>query len=77
MATVQKWIDTGISMELMFNLNEGVYFPDEPDRAIKAKDIFDTLILAWQEGCKAVYYVRTVQRDSFKETDDGCVACAN
>lgn len=76
-ATVQKWIDTGISMELMFNLNEGVYFPDEPDRAIKAKDIFDTLILAWQEGCKAVYYVRTVQRDSFKEADDGCVACAN
>lgn len=76
-ATVQQWIDTGISMELMFNLNEGVYFPDEPDRTIKAKDIFDTLILAWQEGCKAVYYVRTVQRDSFKEADDGCVACAN
>ena len=23
-------------------LNEGVYFPDEPDRAIVAKDIFDT-----------------------------------
>ncbi|HAO13363.1 MAG TPA: ribonucleotide reductase large subunit, partial [Planktothrix sp. UBA8407] len=76
-AIVQQWIDTGISMELMFNLNEGVYFPDEPDRTIKAKDIFDTLILAWQLGCKAVYYVRTVQRDSFKEADDGCVACAN
>ncbi|CUR34387.1 Ribonucleoside-diphosphate reductase subunit alpha [Planktothrix tepida PCC 9214] len=76
-ATVQQWIDTGISMELMFNLNEGIYFPDEPDRTIKAKDIFDTLILAWQQGCKAVYYVRTVQRDSFKEADDSCVACAN
>ncbi|VXD23372.1 Ribonucleoside-diphosphate reductase subunit alpha [Planktothrix serta PCC 8927] len=76
-ATVQQWIDTGISMELMFNLNEGIYFPDEPDRTLKAKDIFDTLILAWQQGCKAVYYVRTVQRDSFKEADDGCVACAN
>ena len=25
-------------------LNEGVYFPDEPDRAIVAKDIFDTII---------------------------------
>jgi hypothetical protein len=23
-------------------LNEGVYFPDEPDRTFKAKDIFDT-----------------------------------
>lgn len=76
-ATVQQWIDTGISMELMFNLNEGIYFPDEPDRAIKAKDIYETLVLAWQKGCKAVYYVRTVQRDSFKEADDSCVACAN
>ncbi|MBD2485372.1 ribonucleoside-diphosphate reductase subunit alpha [Planktothrix sp. FACHB-1365] len=76
-ATVQQWIDTGISMELMFNLNEGIYFPDEPDRTLKAKDIFDILILAWQEGCKAVYYVRTVQRDSFKEADDSCAACAN
>ncbi|MBE9142098.1 ribonucleoside-diphosphate reductase subunit alpha [Planktothrix mougeotii] len=76
-ATVQQWIDTGISMELMFNLNEGIYFPDEPDRTLKAKDIFDTLILAWQQGCKAVYYVRTVQRDSFKETDDSCASCAN
>ncbi len=76
-ATIQKWIDTGISMELMFNLNEGIYFPDEPERAIKAKDIFDTLVLAWQEGCKAVYYVRTVQRDSFQETSEDCAACAN
>ena len=76
-ATVQQWIDTGISMELMFNLNEGIYFPDEPDRAIKAKDIYETLVLAWKKGCKAVYYVRTVQRDSFKEADDSCVACAN
>ncbi|MEL7038812.1 MAG: ribonucleoside-diphosphate reductase subunit alpha [Cyanobacteria bacterium J06592_8] len=76
-ATIQKWIDTGISMELIFNLNQGIYFPEEPERSIKAKDIFDTLVLAWQEGCKAIYYIRTVQRDSFKETDDTCTACAN
>lgn len=76
-ATMQQWIDTGISMELMFNLNQGIYFPEEPDRCIKAKDIFDTLMAAWERGCKAVYYVRTVQRDSFKEADDTCVACAN
>jgi ribonucleoside-diphosphate reductase alpha chain len=73
-ATIQQWIDTGISMELLFNLNQGVYFPDEPDRAIKAKDIFATLVQAWKKGCKAIYYVRIVQRDSFKEE---CTACAN
>jgi ribonucleoside-diphosphate reductase alpha chain len=77
-ATMQKWIDTGISMELIFNLNAGVYFPDEPDRSLKAKDIFDTLMLAWKEGCKAIYYIRTVQRDDFKESsENGCVSCAN
>jgi ribonucleotide reductase alpha subunit len=77
-ATMQKWIDTGISMELIFNLNAGVYFPDEPERSLTAKDIFDTLILAWESGCKAIYYIRTVQRDDFKEsTGDGCVSCAN
>lgn len=70
---IQKWIDTGISMELLFNLNEGVY---GPERSLKAKDIFETLLMAWQLGCKAVYYVRTVQRDDFKESSD-CVSCAN
>lgn len=73
-ATIQQWIDTGISMELVFNLNQGVYFPDEPERTIKAKDIFNILMMAWEKGCKAVYYVRFVQKDSFKEE---CSACAN
>ncbi|GAB4539251.1 MAG: ribonucleoside-diphosphate reductase subunit alpha [Pleurocapsa sp.] len=76
-ATIQQWIDTGISMELLFNLNKGVYFSDEPERFLKAKDIFETLVMAWEEGCKAVYYIRTVQKDDFKESSDGCVACAN
>ena len=76
-ATMQQWIDTGISMELLFNLNQGVYFPDEPQRAVKAKDIYETLVMAWKEGCKAVYYVRTVQKDDFKEKSEACVACAN
>ena len=76
-ATMQQWIDTGISMELLFNLNQGVYFPEEPERAVKARDIFETLMMAWSEGCKAVYYVRTVQKDDFKELNEGCAACAN
>ncbi len=76
-AEMQKWIDTGISMELLFNLNQGVYFPDEPNRALTAKDIYETLVLAWESGCKAVYYVRTVQKDNFKESDNSCSSCAN
>ncbi len=76
-ATMQQWIDTGISMELLFNLNQGVYFPEEPERSVKARDIFETLVMAWEEGCKAVYYVRTVQKDDFKESSEGCAACAN
>lgn len=76
-ATMQEWIDTGISMELLFNLNEGVYFPEEPNRCLTAKDIFDTLVMAWELGCKAIYYVRTVQKDNFRESDDSCSSCAN
>lgn len=72
-SVMQKWIDTGISMELLFNLNEGVYYQD---RAISAKDIYETLILAWEQKCKAVYYIRTVQKDSFKEISE-CSSCAN
>ncbi len=76
-AAIQQWIDTGISMELLFNLNKGVYFSDEPEKSLKAKDIYETLLLAWQKGCKAIYYIRTVQKDDFKESNDTCVACAN
>jgi ribonucleoside-diphosphate reductase alpha chain len=76
-STIQKWIDTGISMELVFNLNAGVYFPDEPERSLKAKDIFNTLMLAWESDCKAIYYIRTVQKDAYKDATEGCVSCAN
>lgn len=76
-ATMQQWIDTGISMELLFNLNQGIYFANEPERTLKAKDIFETLVTAWEAGCKAIYYIRTVQKDDFKESSEGCSACAN
>jgi ribonucleoside-diphosphate reductase alpha chain len=76
-ATMQQWIDTGISMELLFNLNEGVYFPEQSERCLTAKDIFDTLVMAWELGCKAIYYIRTVQKDNFKESDNTCSSCAN
>jgi ribonucleoside-diphosphate reductase alpha chain len=34
-------------------------------------------MLAWKKGIKAVYYIRTVQKDDFKESGNECSACAN
>ncbi|TCK05220.1 ribonucleoside-diphosphate reductase subunit alpha [Phorcysia thermohydrogeniphila] len=68
-ATIQKWVDSGISMELLFNLNLG----------IRARDIYETVMLAWEKGIKTIYYVRTIQKDSQQAISkkEECVACAN
>lgn len=67
---IQKWVDTGISMELVFNLNS-------PN--VNAKHIFDCLISAWKKGCKSIYYIRTITKTSATErnSEDACVTCAN
>ena len=68
-STIQKWVDSGISMELLFNLNLG----------IRAKDIYETVMYAWEKGVKTIYYIRTVQKDSEAELSkkEECIACAN
>jgi len=67
-ATIQKWIDQGISFEVLYNLNMD----------IKAKDIYDTLFSAWEKGCKTIYYTRTIQKNSNIMADkEECVSCAN
>lgn len=66
-SAMQKWIDTGISMELLFNLNR-----DEVD----AKYIYDTLMHAWKRGSKAVYYIRSIQKDGSMSEKEECVSCA-
>lgn len=67
-SSIQKWIDQGISMELLYNLNNN----------ITAKDIYDTIFTAWEKKCKTIYYTRTIQKNSnvFNKTED-CVSCAN
>ena len=73
-ATIQRWIDTGISMELVFNLNQDIYSSGQ----ITAKNVYEVLISAWESGCKAIYYVRTIQADHFDyDSNSDCVACAN
>ncbi|MCK5632885.1 ribonucleoside-diphosphate reductase subunit alpha [bacterium] len=65
-ATINKWIDTGISMELVYNLN----------RNITAKEIFETLIQAWQKNIKTIYYTRSIQKDGAVSGKNECSSCA-
>lgn len=65
---IQKWIDQGISFEMVFNLNHG----------ITAKDMYETYFEAWAKGCKTIYYIRTIQQDSSEAAKrEECVSCAN
>ncbi len=67
MSRIGKWITQGVSMELIFDLN----------KEIKAKDIYDTFLTAWKEGCKSVYYIRTIQRNTniINEKEE-CESCS-
>ena len=54
-------------MELLFDLNKN----------IKAKDIFETFLTAWKEGCKSVYYIRTIQKNTNITKDkEECESCS-
>lgn len=66
MAHINKWIDTGISVELIYNLN----------RDIRAKDIYNTIMDAWQKGLKTLYYTRSIQKDGTSAKKEECVSCA-
>ncbi len=64
---LQKYVDTGISMELLFNLNAN----------ITAKDIYQTHLDAWKKGCKAIYYTRSIQKNSnIASEKEECISCA-
>ena len=65
---IQKWIDTGISYELIFNLN----MPN-----INAKYIYECLVDAWEKNIKTIYYVRTIQKDGSSLEKTECISCAN
>lgn len=66
MSRINRWTDTGISIELMYNLN----------RNIKAKDIYDTIFKAWKSDIKTLYYTRTIQKDGSSLEKEECVSCA-
>ena len=67
-STIQKWTDTGISMELIFNLN----LPE-----VNAKYIYETLIDAWKKDTKTVYYIRSIQKNSSDvSAKEECISCS-
>ncbi|MGL5349879.1 MAG: ribonucleoside-diphosphate reductase subunit alpha [Cetobacterium sp.] len=67
MSRIGKWITQGVSMELIFDLNKD----------IRAKDIYDTFMIAWKEGCKSVYYIRTIQKNTnIVNEKEECESCS-
>ena len=66
MSHINKWTDTGVSIELMYNLN----------RNIRAKDIYETIMTAWKKDIKTLYYTRTIQKDGSSMEKSECVSCA-
>lgn len=67
MSRIGKWTTQGVSMELIFDLNKN----------IKAKDIYDTLMTAWKEGCKSIYYIRTIQKNTnIMNEKEECESCS-
>ena len=61
-AALQKYTDTGLSMELIFDMNKPEF---------SAKTVYDTILHAWKKKLKTIYYIRseTVQPSV-------CVACS-
>jgi ribonucleoside-diphosphate reductase alpha chain len=66
---LQKFIDTGASMELIF---------DQRKEGFKAKDLYDAIHYAHRKGVKAIYYIRTIKNNATTEArpEVDCVACA-
>ena len=68
---LQKFIDTGCSMELIF---------DQRKENFNAKELYDAIHYAHSKGIKAIYYVRAIKKnatvDSNIKAEENCVACA-
>ena len=64
---INKWIDTGISMELMYDLNRG----------LTAKVMYDSIMTAWKKEIKTIYYTRSIQQDGQVTSKTECVSCAS
>lgn len=65
---LQKFIDTGISMELMFDQNKDGF---------NAKQLYDAIHYAHSKGIKTIYYIRSIKKnETLNRGEEACVACA-
>lgn len=68
---MQKFIDTGCSMELIF---------DQRKENFNAKELYDAIHYAHSKGVKAIYYVRAIKKnasvDATIKAEENCVACS-
>lgn len=65
---IQKWIDTGISMELILNPKH---------EYVDAMYLLDLIQQSWEKECKTIYYIRSIQTDTDSKPEEDCVSCAN
>jgi ribonucleoside-diphosphate reductase alpha chain len=71
-AELQKFIDTGCSMELIF---------DQRKESFNAKELYDAIHYAHSKKLKAIYYIRTIKKNAtvdsaIKAEEENCVACS-
>jgi len=68
-SVAQKHIDTGISMELIFDHN---------DPSFTAKTVYDAFHYAHQKKIKAIYYIRHIKKNATLEAKEAaCESCAS
>lgn len=68
-AELQKFFDTGCSMELIF---------DQRRENFNAKELYDAIHYAHSKGIKAIYYVRAIKKNAtvVAQAEENCAACA-
>jgi ribonucleoside-diphosphate reductase alpha chain len=65
---IQKFTDTGVSMELQLDQNR---------EGFNAKVMYDAIMHAWKKGCKAIYYIRTIKKnETLEKKEADCDSCA-
>ena len=68
---LQKFVDTGISAEYIFDQNNVDF---------SAKSLYDLIIGAWKNKTKAIYYIRSIKKgqtiDAITGGESVCVGCA-
>ena len=71
-AEMQKWVDTGVSFEALFDLSK---VDDNGRPIITAKYLYDFIIKCWESEIKANYYWRYITNNGLSEKEE-CVSCA-